>query len=188
MSTRQVNGLEVSSQDPSQLFDILSKLGEGSYGIVYRGLDKRDGKVVAIKVLEVDGDDASELQREIHILKECDSDFIVRYRGSFFKDNRLWIVMEYCGAGSLCDLMAICERTLSEEQIAAVMKQALLALQYLHSQKKLHRDIKSGKFVFISFWAVPIVLLIVSCVVLSTACCSPLMAMSSSPISVCPPS
>lgn len=157
-----VNGLEVSTQDPSQLFDILSKLGEGSYGVVYRGLDKRDGRVVAIKVLEVDGDDASELQREIHILKECDSDYIVRYRGSFFKDNRLWIVMEYCGAGSLCDLMAICERTLTEEQIASVMRQALLALQYLHSQKKLHRDIKSGKSVPLNMFPAVCVLICVS--------------------------
>lgn len=47
--------------------------------------------------------------------------------------------MEYCGAGSLCDLMAICDRKLNEEQIAIVMKQALYGLEYLHSKKKIHR-------------------------------------------------
>jgi serine/threonine protein kinase len=52
--------------------------------------------------------------------------------------------MEYCGAGSLCDLMAICERTLTEEQIAATMKMALNGLEYLHGQRKIHRDIKAG--------------------------------------------
>jgi len=52
--------------------------------------------------------------------------------------------MEYCGAGSVCDLMAICEKTLTEEQIATVMKMALQGLEYLHSHKKIHRDIKSG--------------------------------------------
>jgi serine/threonine protein kinase len=54
------------------------------------------------------------------------------------------IVMEYCGAGSLCDLMAICDRRLSEEQIATVMKASLFGLKYLHEHKKIHRDIKSG--------------------------------------------
>jgi serine/threonine protein kinase len=52
--------------------------------------------------------------------------------------------MEYCGAGSLCDLMAICERMLTEDQIAVVMRMSLFGLQYLHSKKTIHRDIKSG--------------------------------------------
>ena len=128
-----------------------------SYGSVFKGLDKRDGKLVAIKVLEVENDDTAELQKEINILRECDSDYIVRYKGSYLRDGRIWvrleclfltslfqIVMEYCGAGSLCDLMAICERRLTEEQIACVMKQSLLGLAYLHGHKKIHRDIKSG--------------------------------------------
>jgi serine/threonine protein kinase len=53
--------------------------------------------------------------------------------------------MEYCGAGSVCDLMAICERTLNEAQISAIMKMSLLGLEYLHNKKKIHRDIKVRK-------------------------------------------
>jgi serine/threonine protein kinase len=49
--------------------------------------------------------------------------------------------MEYCGAGSLCDLMAICERTLSEEQIQSVMKMSLQGLKYLHENRKIHRGL-----------------------------------------------
>jgi len=125
-------------------FEVLAKLGEGSYGSVFKALDKRDNKIVAIKVLEVENEDTSDLRKEINFLKDCHSETIVAYKGSFEKDNHIWIVMEYCGAGSICDLMAICEKTLSEEQIAAVMKMALQGLQYLHSCKKIHRDIKSG--------------------------------------------
>jgi serine/threonine protein kinase len=136
--------IKASSQDPTEIFEILAKLGEGSYGSVYKALDKRDGKIVAIKVLEVENEDTTELQKEINILKDCHSEFIVAYKGTFEKDGHIWIVMEYCGGGSICDLMAICERTLQEEQIAVVIKQALQGLDYLHSQHKIHRDIKAG--------------------------------------------
>ena len=77
-------------------------------------------------------------------MQQCDSPYVVKYYGSYFKGSDLWIVMEYCGAGSLCDLMGICGRTLTEEQIAVVMKQSLRGLEYLHSIRKIHRDIKSG--------------------------------------------
>lgn len=106
---------------------------------------------MAIKVLEVENEDTSELQKEINILKECDSPWIVSYRGSYEKDGKMWIIMEYCGAGSLCDLMAICEKTLTEEEIAVVMREALKGLEYLHQSKKIHRDIKSGNILLNHF-------------------------------------
>lgn len=136
--------LEVSKEDPAEIFEVLAKLGEGSYGSVYKALDRRDGKIVAIKVLEVENEDTTDLVKEINILKQCDSPFVVAYKGTFQKDGHVWIVMEYCGAGSICDLMAICERTLTEPQIAVVMKMSLEGLKYLHAQHKIHRDIKSG--------------------------------------------
>lgn len=138
--------LEISKEDPHDIFTILQKLGEGSYGSVFKALDNRTNQIVAIKVLESedDADDTSDLQKEINILKTCSSPYVVAYIGTYEKDGNIWIVMEYCGAGSLCDLMAICERTLDEEQIAAVMKMSLYGLEYLHKMKKIHRDIKSG--------------------------------------------
>lgn len=114
-----------------------------SYGSVYKARDSKDGSVVAIKVLEVE-DDAADLKREIDILKDCTSPYIVGYKGAFEKNSHVWIAMEYCAGGSVCDLMAVCERTLSEAQIAAIVKQSLLGLAYLHQKKLIHRDIKSG--------------------------------------------
>ena len=67
-----------------------------SYGSVYKALDKRDGKLVAIKVLEVENEDTVELQKEINILKECDCEWIVRYKGSYRKDGNIWIVRIFC--------------------------------------------------------------------------------------------
>lgn len=137
--------LTVSSEDPTEIFTVLQKLGEGSYGSVFKALDARDNSIVAIKVLEAEGDeDTAELQKEIDILKECNSEYVVAYKGTYQEDGNIWIVMEYCGAGSLCDLMAICERVLDEEQIATVMKMSLHGLEYLHKRRKIHRDIKSG--------------------------------------------
>jgi len=133
----------ISKDDPSQIFEVIAKLGEGSYGSVFSARDRRDNSIVAIKVLSVENEDTSELQKEIAILKSCKSDNIVAYKGSFEKDQELWIVMEYCAA-SLSDLMTICQITLTEEQIAVVMKQSLNGLSYLHSAKKIHRDIKAG--------------------------------------------
>mmetsp|Transcript_4247 Transcript_4247/g.9946 ORF Transcript_4247/g.9946 Transcript_4247/m.9946 type:complete len:480 (-) Transcript_4247:323-1762(-) len=133
-----------SDADPEEIFDINAKLGEGSYGAVFKAMDKRDGSTVAIKVLQVENEDAADLQKEINILKECKSKFIVAYHGSYEKDGRIWIAMEYCGAGAICDLMAICETTLDEKQIAVVMKHSLMGLEYLHKRKKIHRDIKAA--------------------------------------------
>jgi len=142
----QFAGITVSSDDPATRFDFEAKVGEGSYGAVYKARDRITGMEVAVKVLDLQGDDAqaADLKREINILQSCSCKQIVAYGGAFVKDGQLWISMEYCGAGSLSDLMAICDTTLGEREIAGVMYQSLLGLDYLHSQKKIHRDIKSG--------------------------------------------
>jgi serine/threonine protein kinase len=93
-SKKGLDAITIDNADPMTVFEILAKLGEGSYGAVYKALDKRDGNIVAIKILEVDADDTANLQREIKILQDCDCDYIVRYRGAFRKDNHIWIVME----------------------------------------------------------------------------------------------
>lgn len=69
---------------------------------MYKALDKRDGKLVAIKVLEVENEDTLELQKEINILKECDCEYIVRYKGSYRKDGNIWIVMEFWSGRTAC--------------------------------------------------------------------------------------
>jgi serine/threonine protein kinase len=110
---------------------------------VQKAIDKTDQSVVAIKIIAIESD-ITDLIKEIDILQTCKCDEIVSYRGAYEKDGELWIVMEYCGAGSVADLMTICEITLPEDMIAIICKMMLGGLQYLHKTRKIHRDIKCG--------------------------------------------
>ncbi|XP_042144597.1 serine/threonine-protein kinase 3 isoform X1 [Ixodes scapularis] len=134
---------ESLTRQPEEVFDIICKLGEGSYGSVYKALHKESGQVLAIKQVPVDTD-LQEIIKEISIMQQCDSPYVVKYYGSYFKGSDLWIVMEYCGGGSVSDIMRLRKKTLSEEEIATILSDTLRGLEYLHQRRKIHRDIKAG--------------------------------------------
>ncbi|KAI5725050.1 hypothetical protein M8J77_010336 [Diaphorina citri] len=134
---------ESLARQPEEVFDVLCKLGEGSYGSVYKALHKESGQVLAIKQVPVDTD-LQEIIKEISIMQQCDSPYVVKYYGSYFKNTDLWIVMEYCGAGSVSDIMRLRKKTLSEDEIATILCDTLKGLEYLHLRRKIHRDIKAG--------------------------------------------
>jgi len=85
--------------------------------------------------------------KEIKIMKDLKSPFTLKYYGCYNKDDAIWIIMEYCDGGSLQDIIDARENEevcLTEQQIAQIVAQVLQALEYLHSMKKIHRDIKAG--------------------------------------------
>uniref|UniRef100_A0AAQ5Y303 Mitogen-activated protein kinase kinase kinase kinase 1 n=1 Tax=Amphiprion ocellaris TaxID=80972 RepID=A0AAQ5Y303_AMPOC len=88
-------------------------------------------------------DDFSIIQQEIIIVKSCKHPNIVAYYGSYIRANKLWICMEFCGGGSLQDIYHV-TGPLSEPQIAYICREMLQGLDYLHAQKKIHRDIKGA--------------------------------------------
>ena len=108
-------------------------------------VDKRTGQAVAIKVIDVENaeDEVEDIIQEISILSELHSPYVTQYHGSYLKGSDLWIVMEFCSGGSCGDLMK--PGLIGEEYISIIIRELLLGLEYLHGDKKLHRDIKGGR-------------------------------------------
>ncbi|KAF2800400.1 Pkinase-domain-containing protein [Melanomma pulvis-pyrius CBS 109.77] len=125
-------------------YQVLEELGFGSFGHVYKAVDKTTGEVVAIKQIDLEdtNDELADIQAEIALLSTCSSPYVTEYKTSFVKGVKLWIVMEYLGGGSCLDLLK--PGTFSEAHIAIVCRELLLGLDYLHSTGKIHRDIKAA--------------------------------------------
>ncbi|KAI3733771.1 hypothetical protein L6452_13227 [Arctium lappa] len=136
----------ITREDPSTKYELLHELGKGSYGSVYKARDLKTSEMVAIKVISLsEGEEGyEEIRGEIEMLQQCSNPNVVRYLGSYQGEEYLWIVMEYCGGGSVADLMNVTDEPLEEYQIAYICKEALKGLSYLHSIFKVHRDIKGG--------------------------------------------
>uniref|UniRef100_A0A1D1Y7W8 non-specific serine/threonine protein kinase n=1 Tax=Anthurium amnicola TaxID=1678845 RepID=A0A1D1Y7W8_9ARAE len=136
----------VAREDPSTKYDLLHELGKGSYGVVYKARDVKTSELVAIKLISLSEGEKGyeEIPGEIEMLQQCSHLNVVRYFGSYQGEEYLWIVMEYCGGGSVADLINITEEPLDESQIAYICREALKGLSYLHSIFKVHRDIKGG--------------------------------------------
>ena len=79
----------------------------GSFGVVYKAVEKKTGELVAIKHIDLEGSDDTiqEIQQEITLLSTCTSKYVTQYKASFVKGVKLWIVMEYLGGGSCLDLV-----------------------------------------------------------------------------------
>ena len=108
------------------------------------GTHVRTGKQVAIKILPIDKDMENAMNAEINTMKDCNSEYVVQYYASYTQDENMWIVMEYCMAGAVSDIIEVTGLCLSEDQISQICKGVLHGLQYIHSKNRIHRDIKSG--------------------------------------------
>uniref|UniRef100_A0A8C7L4T3 Mitogen-activated protein kinase kinase kinase kinase n=1 Tax=Oncorhynchus kisutch TaxID=8019 RepID=A0A8C7L4T3_ONCKI len=100
-----MEAIGVSYSNPLEDYELIDRIGSGTYGDVFKARDIKTSVVSAIKVVKLDpGDDISSIQQEITMIRECTHKNIVAYFGSYFRNNKLWICMEYCGGGSLQDI------------------------------------------------------------------------------------
>jgi len=146
-----LDDIDLSSlRDPAGIFDLIEVVGNGTYGQVYKGRHTKTGQLAAIKVMNVTEDEEEEIKLEINVLKKFSHHRnIATYYGAFIKksppgkDDQLWLVMEFCGAGSVTDLVKATKgNTLKEEWIAYICREILRGLAHLHANKVIHRDIK----------------------------------------------
>ncbi|NXH13161.1 PAK1 kinase, partial [Bucco capensis] len=132
----------VSVGDPKKKYTCFEKIGQGASGTVYTAMDVATGQEVAIKQMNLQQQPKKELIiNEILVMRENKNPNIVNYLDSYLVGDELWVVMEYLAGGSLTDVVT--ETCMDEGQIAAVCRECLQALEFLHSNQVIHRDIKS---------------------------------------------
>ncbi|XP_067889954.1 mitogen-activated protein kinase kinase kinase kinase 4 isoform X4 [Heterodontus francisci] len=139
-----------SLRDPAGIFELVEVVGNGTYGQVYKGRHVKTGQLAAIKVMDVTEDEEEEIKLEINMLKKYSHHRnIATYYGAFIKksppghDDQLWLVMEFCGAGSITDLVKNTKgNSLKEDWIAYICREILRGLSHLHVHHVIHRDIK----------------------------------------------
>ncbi|XP_037072449.1 serine/threonine-protein kinase PAK 3-like [Pollicipes pollicipes] len=132
----------VTVGDPHRKYTKMEKIGQGASGTVYTAIETATGVEVAIKQMNLSQQPKKELIiNEIVVMRENKHPNVVNYLDSFLVGEELWVVMEYLPGGSLTDVVT--ETCMDEGQIAAVCREVLQALQFLHVNHVIHRDIKS---------------------------------------------
>uniref|UniRef100_A0A182IY04 Mitogen-activated protein kinase kinase kinase kinase n=1 Tax=Anopheles atroparvus TaxID=41427 RepID=A0A182IY04_ANOAO len=134
----------ISRRNPEDEYELIHKIGSGTYGDVYKAKKLQSNEPAAIKVIKLEpGDDIQIIQQEILMMRDCRHSNIISYFGSYMRHDKLWICMEFCGGGSLQDIYQV-TGPLTELQIAYMCRETLRGLSYLHSKGKIHRDIKGA--------------------------------------------
>jgi serine/threonine kinase 3 len=102
---------------------------------------KQSGVILAVKVIEI-GRNNTSIAKEVDLLKRVNHKNTVKYYGSCMKDSEIWIIMDFCGGGSVHDLLEF--TIIPEKPLQWILSSAMDGLAYLHSINIIHRDIKSA--------------------------------------------
>ena len=143
--------------NPEDLFTLSNLIGNGGFGKVFKAIHNTSKEVYAIKIIDYtkgNNNDKSNIsfnyksiQQETSLMRLVNkSDYILKYYGSYFsrETNTIWLILEYCAAGSDVDLMLSMGRKLSEVEVSTIMEMVLKGLIYIHKLNLIHRDIKGA--------------------------------------------
>jgi len=132
----------VTVGDPNRKYTKMEKIGQGASGIVHTAIETATGMEVAIKQMNLQQQPKKELIiNEIVVMKANKHPNVVNFLDAYLVSDELWVTMEYLPGGSLTDVVT--ETCMDEGQIAAVCREVLQALDFLHKGHVIHRDIKS---------------------------------------------
>ncbi|CEG40510.1 ste ste20 ysk protein kinase [Plasmopara halstedii] len=125
-------------------YELVERVGGGAFGEVFKGVDVQTEEVVAVKIIDLESaaDEIEDVRQEIRVLSQCSCEQLTTYSGSFIAGTKLWIIMEFLSGGSVLDIMR--SGPLDEAFIAIILRELLKGLEYLHSEKKIHRDVKAA--------------------------------------------
>eukprot|EP01065_Artemidia_motanka_P019786 TRINITY_DN2362_c0_g1_i2.p1 TRINITY_DN2362_c0_g1~~TRINITY_DN2362_c0_g1_i2.p1 ORF type:complete len:487 (+),score=194.45 TRINITY_DN2362_c0_g1_i2:47-1462(+) len=145
------NGIAVSDGDWASVYEGTPAdwecIGSGSFGRVYKAIQRATGEPDAVKVIATDEQEEEALEsvrKEVSIMRRIACANVVAYRGCWNAGTELLIAMEYCAGGSVEQITITTKRPLSEPAIALVCRESLRGLHYLHQKCILHRDVKGG--------------------------------------------
>ena len=150
ISINDLNTYQLPSNCFSSHYKILSFLGEGSYGKVFKAREISTGRVIAVKKMSI-GDSQSKYNKiikEINLLKSLDHPNIVKYYDFFQEEEYIYLMMEYLEGCTLKQYIKNNEN-ISEDNARIIIKQLLTALSYLHYTCDIcHRDVKPENIMF----------------------------------------
>nr|XP_036224753.1 serine-rich adhesin for platelets isoform X6 [Bactrocera oleae] len=128
-----------------QRFDIIKKLGQGTYGKVQLGINKETGQEVAIKTIKkckIEAEaDLVRIRREVQIMSSVQHPNIIHIYEVFENREKMVLVMEFAAGGELYDYLSE-RKVLNEEEARRIFRQVATAVYYCHKHKICHRDLK----------------------------------------------
>ncbi|TDL20282.1 kinase-like protein, partial [Rickenella mellea] len=131
-------------------YTILETLGTGNFGTVFKGIHNESKQIVVVRQIELGGskDRALKIQQDIELMSQCKSKHLLRYQECFVNDDTLWIIIEYVNGTSCKDLLKA--STMSEGNIAAICRELITGLDCLHSEEKIHQNVKASNVIVTS--------------------------------------
>ncbi len=140
--------IKMKSKSLFSEYEIQEKLGEGTYGCVYKVLQKTTSFLRAVKAIKRKNVDSKSFSNEIAVLKTLDHPNIIKLFECYYDNNYYYMVEEYCSGGDLFDYIQK-QKSFSERKAGIIFKQLISAVNHLHKKKIVHRDLKPENIVFI---------------------------------------